>query len=111
MACGGEAEGGVEVHHLGDGVGTEDFVDVGGDGGDDALAFGDEEGGDVGEVELAGGVLVGETVEVGEEGGGLEAVDAGVDLGAGELVGGEVFLLGDGEDLRGEPGDLRRMRP
>ena len=27
-AGGGEAHGGVEVHHLGDGVGAEDFVDA-----------------------------------------------------------------------------------
>ena len=81
-SCGGRAHGGVEVHHLGDGVGAEDLVDCRGDGGDDALAFGDEQGGDVGEIELAAGVLVGEALEVGEERGGVEAVDAGVDLGA-----------------------------
>ncbi len=86
-AGGGEAHGGVEVHHLGDGVGAEDFVDAVGFDGDDALAFGDEQGGDVGEVELAVGVVGGEGVELGEEGCGLEAVDAGVDLGCVELVG------------------------
>ena len=80
-ACGGEAHGGVEMHHLGDGVGAEDFVDGVGLDGDDALAFGDEHGGDVGEVELAVGVVGVEGVEFGEEGAGFEAVDAGVDFG------------------------------
>ena len=67
------------MHHLGDGVGSEDLVDGVGLDGDDAFAFGDEHGGDVGEVELAVGVVGGEGVEFGEEGGGFEAVDAGVD--------------------------------
>ena len=99
-AGGGEAHGGVEVHHLLDGVGAEDLVDgAGGLEGDDAFAVGDEQGGDVGEVELAVGVVGGEGVEVGEEGGGAEAVDAGVDLGCGELGGGEGFLLDDGCDV------------
>ncbi len=98
-AGGGEAHGGVEVHHLGDGVGAEDFVDAVGFDGDDALAFGDEHGGDVGEVELAVGVVGVEGVEFGEEGCGLEAVDAGVDLGCVELVGREGFLFDDGGDF------------
>ncbi len=54
-ARGGETEGGVEVHHLGDGVGAEDLVDALGLDGDDALAVFDQQGGDVGEVELAVG--------------------------------------------------------
>ena len=57
-ACGGEAHGCVEVHHLGDGVGAENLVDAVGLDGDDALAVGDEHGGDVGEVELAVRVVV-----------------------------------------------------
>ena len=96
---GGEAHGGVEVHHLGDGVGAEDFVDGVGLDGDDALAFGDEHGGDVGEVELAVGVVGVERVEFGEEGAGFEAVDAGVDLGCRELVRAEGFLFDDGDDF------------
>jgi hypothetical protein len=88
-AGGGEAHGGVEVHHLFDGVGAEDFVDgVGGFEGYHPLVVCYEEGGDVGEVELGVGVVGGEGIEVGEEGGGAEAVDAGVDLGRGELGGG-----------------------
>ncbi len=98
-AGGGEAHGGVEVHHLGDGVGAEDLVDAVGLDGDDACAVGDEHGGDVGEVELAVGVVGGEEVELGEEGGGVEAVDAGVDLGRVELVGREGLLLDDGGDF------------
>ena len=99
-AGGGEAHGGVEVHHFFDGVGAEDLVDgAGGFEGDDTLVVGDEQGGDVGEVELAVGVVGGEGIEVGEEGGGLEAVDAGVDLGGVELVGLEGFLLDDGGDV------------
>ncbi len=70
-ACGGEAHGGVEVHHLGDGVGAEDLVDGVGLDGDDALAVGDEHGGDVGEVELAVRVVGVECVEFLEEGGGV----------------------------------------
>ncbi len=97
--CGREAHGGVEVHHLGDGVGAEDLVDTVGFDGYDALAFGDEHGGDVGEVELAVGVVGVECVELGEESCGLEAVDAGVDLGCGELVGAERFLFDDGGDF------------
>ena len=96
---GGEAHGGVEVHHLGDGVGTEDLVDAVGFDGYDAFAVGYEHGGYVGEVELAVGVVGVECVEFGEELGGFEAVDAGVDLGRGELAGGEGFLLDDGCDL------------
>ena len=72
--------------------------------GDDALAVGDQHGGDVGEVELAVGVVGGEQVELGEEGCGLEAVDAGVDLGGGELLGSEGFLLDDGGDVGGSRG-------
>ena len=79
--------------------------------GDDALAFGDEHGGDVGEVELAVGVVGGEGVEFGEERCGLEAVDAGVDLGCVELVGVEGFLLDDGGDLGGRLALARRTRP
>ena len=59
-AGGGEAHGGVEVHHLSDGVGSEDFVDVVGLDGDDFGVVGDEESGDVGEVELGLGVVGGE---------------------------------------------------
>ena len=93
-----ERMAGVEVHHLGDGVRAEDLVDAGATGGDDALAFGDQQRGDVGEVELAAGVLVGEALEVGEERRGFEAVDAGVDLGG--VVGGlERLLLDDGCDF------------
>ncbi len=56
-AGGGAAHGGVEMHHLCDGVGAEDFVDGVGLDGYDSLAFGYEHGGDVGEVELAVGVV------------------------------------------------------
>ena len=103
-ARGGEADGGVEVHHLGDGVGAEDLVDAVGLDGDDALAVGDQHGGDVGEVELAVGVVGGEEVELAEEGRGLEAVDAGVDLAGAELLGQERFLFDDGGDLGGAGG-------
>ena len=88
------------MHHLFDGVGAENLVDgAGGFEGDDTLVVGDEEGGDVGEVELAVGVVGGEGIEVAEEGGGLEAVDAGVDFGSVELIGLEGFLLDDGGDF------------
>ena len=87
VAGGRETHGCVEVHHLGDGVGTEDLVDAVGFDGYDALAVGYEHGGDVGEVELAVGVIGVEEVEFFEEGARAEAVDAGVDLGSGELVG------------------------
>ena len=99
LASIGETYGCIEVHHLGDGVGTEDLVDTMGFDGDDALAFGDEHGGDIGEVELAVGVVGVEGVELGEESCGLESVDAGVDLGCAELVGAERFLLDDGGDF------------
>ena len=98
-ARGGGAHGLVEVHHLGDGVGAEDLVDAFGLEGDDAPAVGDQHGGDVGEVELAVGVVGGEQVELGEERFGFEAVDAGVDLGRVELGGREGLLLDDGRDL------------
>ncbi len=98
-AGGGAAHGGVEVHHFDDGVGAEDLVDVVGLEGYDALAVGYEHGGDVGEVELAVGVVGGEGVEFGEEGTRVEAVDAGVYFGSGELVGREGFLLDDGGDF------------
>ena len=97
--CRVQAHGGVEVHHLGDGVGAEDFVDALGLDGDDAFAVGDQHGGDVGEVELAVGVVGGEGVELAEEGFGFEAVDAGVDLGRRQLVGHERLLLDDGGDF------------
>ncbi len=66
---------------------------------DDAAAVGDEHGGDVGEVELAVGVVGGEQIELGEERFGFEAVDAGVDLGGVELVGLEGLLLDDADDF------------
>ncbi len=103
MGC-GEAHGCVEVHHLGDGVGAEDFVDGVCLDGDDSLAFGYEHGGDVGEVELAVGVVGVEGVEFVEEGVGVEAIDAGVDLihflGRIELLGAEGLLFDDGDDFR-----------
>ena len=93
------AHGGVEVHHLGDGVRAEDFIDTVGLKRDYAEAVGDQHGGDVGEVELAVGVVGGEGIEAGEECFGLEAVDAGVDLWCAELVRLEGFLLDDGGDF------------
>ncbi len=98
-AGGGEAHGGVEVHHLGDSVGAEDFVDAVGFDGYYALAVGYEHRGYVGEVELAVGVVGVEEIEFGKELGGFEAVDAGVDLRCGKLVGSEGFLLDDGGDF------------
>ena len=59
----------------------------------------DQQGGDVGQVELAVGVVGGEQVELAEECRGLEAVDAGVDLACGKLGWREGFLLDDGDDL------------
>src|SRR6185312_14732274 len=61
----GGAHGSVEVHHLGDRIGAKHFIDSRSNSSDDALAFRDEKGSDVGEVELAAGVLVGEALEVG----------------------------------------------
>ena len=98
-ACRAEAHGGIEVHHFGDGVGAENLVDAVGLDGDDALAVGDQHGRDVGEVELAVGVVGVEEIEPGEESFGAEAVDAGVDFGGMSLFGEQRFLLDDGGDL------------
>ena len=87
------------MHHLGDGVGTEDLVDAVGLDGDYALALGYEHGGDVGEVELAVRVVGGEGIELAEERFGFEAVDAGVDFGCVELVWAEGLLFDDGYDF------------
>jgi hypothetical protein len=97
--CRREAHGRIEVHHLGDGVGAEDFVDGVSFDGDDAFAFGDEHGGDVGEVELAVGIVGVEGVELVKESAGFEAVNAGVDLGGVELLGTKGFLFDDGDDV------------
>ena len=75
------------------------LVDAFGLDGDDAFAFGDEHGGDVGEVELAVGVVGVEGVEFLKESLGLEAVDSGVDFRCVELLGGEGFLFDDSSDF------------
>ena len=90
----------VQVHHLGDGVGAQHLVHAPGLQGHDALAVGDQQGGNVRQVELAVGVVGGEQVELAEERRGLEAVDAGVDLAGGELGGRERLLLDDGDAPR-----------
>ena len=54
------AHGGVEVHHLGDGIGPQHLVHALGRQRDDACAVGDQQGCDIGEIELAAGVLIGE---------------------------------------------------
>ena len=90
----------VEVHHLGDGVGTENLVDALGLDGDDAFAVGDQHGGYVGEVELTVRVIGREGIELVEEGFRLETIDAGVDLGRIQLVGAERLLLDDGSHFR-----------
>ena len=92
MAC-------VEVHHLGDGVGAQHLVHARGLERDDALAVGHQQGCDVRQVELAVRVVGGDQVELAEQRRGLEAVDSGVDLGRGELVWAEGFLLDDRRDL------------
>ena len=100
-AGGGQAHGGVQVHHLLDGVGAQHFFSrAGGADGYDSFPVGGEQGGDIGEVQLAVGVVGGERVELREERGGTEAVDAGVDLRRGELVVCERLLLDDGLHLR-----------
>ena len=97
---GAGAHGLIEMHHLGDGVGAEDFVDtIGLDGNDTAAVF-DQHGGDVREVVLSVSIVSGEQVELAEEGFGFEAVDARVDFGRVQLIGPERFLLDDGIDVR-----------
>jgi len=99
FASGCEAHRSVEVHHLSDGVSSEDLVDVLSLDRDDSLAFGDEKGSNVGEIELSAGVLVGEAIEVGKKCFGLEAIDSGVDLRSRKLIGLKIFLLNDGCDF------------
>ena len=58
----GETHGLVKVHHLCDGVGSENLINACGLNGDDAFSGGDKHGGDVCEVELRVGVVGGEMV-------------------------------------------------
>ena len=100
LGRGGHAHGAVEVHHLGDGVRAEDLVDTVRLDGYHALAIGYEHRRDVGQVELAVGVVGREGIELAEESFGAEAVNAGVDFGCMGLLRLERLLLDDGRDLR-----------
>jgi hypothetical protein len=87
-------------HHLGDGVGAKELVGVIGVEGNDALAGCGEHLRHVGQVKLGVGIVAGELVEVGEQGRGLEGVEAHVDFTERELLRGQHFLLDDGGDFR-----------
>ncbi len=77
----GRAHGCVQVHHLGDGVGAQDFVDGVCLDGDDALAIRNQQRGNVGQVELAVGDCRSKASRARSNSAcGAEAVDAGVDL-------------------------------
>jgi hypothetical protein len=65
---------------------------------DDSRAFGDGQADDVGQVVLAGGVVVAQRAEPAPEGLRRRGHDAGVDLVDGELLGAGVLVLDDADD-------------
>src|SRR6185437_6373019 len=91
----GHAYGLIKVHHLGVGIGAEDFIDALSLMRNHAQPVGDEHGGDVRKVELSVGVVGREAVEAREEFFGLEAIDARVDLAGIALIGLKRLVLDD----------------
>jgi len=65
------------------------------------LAVAAQDGGNLGEVELAVRIVGGELVDAGKQFGDVEGVNAGVDLADFFLCGSELLLLDDGFDLIG----------